>query len=449
MSTNNDIAERLQFLIIDAKTRDVLRQIKPMVESKLPGLLDEFYAHIAKFPAVARYFANPEVRRHAQGAQFRHWQLILSATFDETYVASVRKIGMAHNRLGLEPRWYIGGYAHLTSALLRTVSETFADSAFSKGKAAQRGAALEALNKVALLDMDFAISIYLEEGQREKEAMLAKIASDFENGVGALGQNITRSVTQMTSGAQSLSGIAADTTQQVGIVQSAAETTASNVQTVASAAEELTASIREIAGQLETSTLASREAVTAVSETEKTVGTLTQVSQKIGEIVSMIQDIASQTNLLALNATIEAARAGEAGKGFAVVASEVKALANQTAQATEEIGNQIDQIQGVTKETVGAISEISTRINRIDNIIATIAAAAEEQQAATSEISRNIQEASRSTQQVSEAIQGVSSSSRETADMASTLLAASHDITTQTQSLDHQVGDFLQRVKAA
>ncbi|MEQ8251209.1 MAG: globin-coupled sensor protein [Oceanibaculum nanhaiense] len=442
----DDLVERLRFLKIDDSVKAMLREARPLIEKHLPGILDAFYGQIAQFPDVQRHFTDPAIRTHAQSAQMKHWQIILSGKYDQAYVDSVRRIGRAHNRLGLEPRWYIGGYAFLTSAMQKAVSDTYADGMVRRNSD-KRAAMLEAINKAALLDMDFAISIYLEEGKREKEELLARLANEFESGVGSLGQNIGAAVTELTSGAQSLSGFADDATRQVAVVKDAATTTASAVDSVASAAEELSASIREIAGQLETSTLASKEAVTTVRNTQETVGTLTKASEKIGEIVSMIQEIASQTNLLALNATIEAARAGEAGKGFAVVASEVKALATQTGRATEEIGSQIDQIQSVTRDTVTAIAEIATRIDKIDEVIAVIAAAAEQQQAATTEISRNIQESSQSTQRVSAAIEDVSRVSDETSSMAGNLLAATKEITQQTSTLDRQVAAFLDKVK--
>lgn len=443
----NDLAARLRFLGINKEACNLLREAAPLVERQLSPMLEKFYDHIAVFPEVARHFADPAIKTHARDAQVKHWKLILSGNFDEGYVESVRRIGRAHNRLGLEPRWYIGGYTMLISEMYKTISAAYGDKMFARN-GDKRGTLIEAINKAAMLDMDYAISVYLEEGKREKEELLTRLASDFENGVGSLGHNIGGSAANMKQGAETLAQISAHTTDQVGVVRKAAATTATAVETVASASEELSASISEIAGQLETSTVASREAVDAVSATQQTVGKLTSASEKIGEIVSMIQEIASQTNLLALNATIEAARAGEAGKGFAVVASEVKALATQTGKATEDIGAQIEQIQTVTRETVNSIAGIAERIKRIDEVIAAIAAAAEQQQAATTEISRNIQETASNTNTVTAAIEDVSKASQETSDMATTLLSASMTISDQTESMKQQVGSFLAKVRS-
>ncbi len=176
---------------------------------------------------------------------------------------------------------------------------------------------------------------------------------------------------------------------------------------------------------------------------------LAEAAQKIGDVVKLIQDIASQTNLLALNATIEAARAGEAGKGFAVVASEVKNLANQTAKATEEIGQQIAQMQGATNESVGAIQQIATTIVSVNQIATTIAAAVEEQGAATKEIARNVQEAAQGTQEVSANIANVDKSAGETGEMAHGLLTAAAELSQQSEGLRREVEGFFANIRAA
>ena len=195
-----------------------------------------------------------------------------------------------------------------------------------------------------------------------------------------------------------MSTIAVGTTDQSAKVAAAAEQTASSVQTVAASAEELSSSIQEISRQVTQSSSIAQNAVGQANRTEAMVGRLVEASQKIGEVMALIQTIAGQTNLLALNATIEAARAGEAGRGFAVVANEVKALSSQTAKATDEITSQIQEIRDATGSTVNAIREIGTTIGQMNEITGSIAAAVEEQGAATNEIARSVQQAAQGAQ---------------------------------------------------
>jgi methyl-accepting chemotaxis protein len=224
----------------------------------------------------------------------------------------------------------------------------------------------------------------------EKRAAMHKLADDFEASVRAL----SSAATELQSSAQSMSTTAKEADRQATQVATASEEASTNVQTVAAATEELSSSVDEISRQVIESTRISGDAVTQASDTRESIQGMAEMAQKIGAVVTMINDIASQTNLLALNATIEAARAGEAGKGFAVVASEVKNLANQTAKATEEISGQIGGVQQATEGSVRAIEAISATIGRVSEIATTIAAAVEEQGAATREIARNVQQAS-------------------------------------------------------
>jgi methyl-accepting chemotaxis protein len=283
--------------------------------------------------------------------------------------------------------------------------------------------------------------------QRREERL--RLAENLEATVKSVVGVVSHSAATMQETAQSMTATAEQTSNRSTAVAAASEEASTNVQTVASAAEQLSASIVEIGRQVEQSAGMARRAVEEAESTNGAVEGLAAAAQRIGDVVKLINAIASQTNLLALNATIEAARAGEAGRGFAVVASEVKALANQTAKATEEIASQINAIQGATNESVAAIRKIGKSIGSIAETSSTIAAAVEEQRAATQEIARNVQQAARGTADVSQNIDGVSAAAKETGQAATQVLTVSSELSRQADQLQSEIDQFVAKIRAA
>jgi len=288
-----------------------------------------------------------------------------------------------------------------------------------------------------------------QQAETAKRHAMLQLADNLETNIKGVVQAVASASTEMHATAESLSSLAENASRKITIVASASEEANGNVQTVAAAAEELSASIQEISRQLSSATVISGKAVDQAAKTNEIIGGLASSADLIGSVVKLINDIASQTNLLALNATIEAARAGDAGKGFAVVAGEVKALANQTARATDEISQHIAGVQTATGQAVVAIQAISGTISEINQISSAIAAAVEEQGAATHEISRNIDQAAAGTHKVSLNISGVAETANETGVGASHVLQASAELSKQAEKLGSEVDRFIASIRNA
>ena len=293
------------------------------------------------------------------------------------------------------------------------------------------------------------------ESEKEQQARAAtqsqveELISSFRETVQSVLETVSTNTGQMENSAKSLSTIATQTTSQASSVAAASEEASANVQAVAAAAEELSASIGEISRQVSQTKDVVDKASEATTQTDTRITGLSEAAQKIGQVLSLIQDIAEQTNLLALNATIEAARAGDAGKGFAVVASEVKELATQTANATEAISEQITSIQQETDSSVEAIRGIAETMNEVSSATEAIAAAVEEQGASTSEIANNVQQAAAGTNEVARNITGVTNAADESQTSADQVLAASQDVASNANQLREVVDAFLKDVAAA
>ena len=438
MTDDRDLAARLAFARIDAAVIADLDPLWGLISPELEGLMKRFYAHVTAEPRMAALIG--ERQGTLESAQVKHWSRLFSGKFDADYAASVERIGRAHHRIGLEPRWYIGGYQFMLTELSRLVLKKHR---FAPARAVRL---VEALNKAVLFDLDFALSTYqqvlLEERARHNSAVEAAVA-EFRAATEGVLRIVDDSARRMQATSQSLSAIAVETASEATSAATASEETSMNVQTVASAAEELTRSIQEISRQVGNATAVVSTATGMTEASSADVARLSDAAQKIGDVVGLIQAIASQTNLLALNATIEAARAGEAGRGFAAVASEVKQLAAQTSKATDEIAQQIAGIQASTASAVNTIRDVARTMTEIHQVTSSIAGAIEEQDAATREIAASAQMAARTTLTLSTNVGQVNAGIDQTKEAAAEVFSTSNALGDQSSQLAEDVRRFL------
>jgi methyl-accepting chemotaxis protein len=441
-------AIRLDLIDIDEPMRTTLREMRPFFAKSLPGILARYYEKVRHYDPESGLFRDG-VMQEAVRLQLQHWDLIGACDFGPAYANSIARFAELHQRAGVAPHWYIGcRQMFVAEKLLRAVEAEVQIPRYGRAgrdACARRALMQNAIAKANMLDTEHVVAAYFGANRQLRKNAIAEANDRFR----AITTSLSKASNELEGTARSLSDSANDTTRLAAVVASASEDASNNVQSVASSTEELAGSVREISTRVQESNRIAASAVKQADETDQRINALSQAASRIGDVIKLITSVAEQTNLLALNATIEAARAGEAGRGFAVVAQEVKALAAQTAKATDEIGLQIAGMQTATQEAVGSIKMISSTIGQISEISSAISSAIEEQGAATQEISGNIQRTAAGTSQVAGTIAKVSEGANQTGAASSQLLSSARQLSASTTSLQAEIDGFLKSIAAA
>ncbi|NBB51195.1 globin-coupled sensor protein, partial [Rhizobium sp. CRIBSB] len=499
MTNALDIADRLAFIGIDNRSREILKSSRDMISAALPDVLARFYDRVRATPAVSGFFSNEQHLKTARDAQQRHWEAILEARYDDAYVASVRKIGQVHARIGLEPRWYIGGYALILEGMIEHIEARMAKGRVNLSRAPRFGAGeiIAAITKAAMLDMDYVISTYFDaetkareaaeaqrlaemqaradaDAERQKENEIrrieqaeivsetgrgltalasgdlsfriepdfpgeyARLKSDFNEAMGKLEDAmgvISANAAAMQTGSGEISQAADDLSRRT-------EQQAATLEETAAALDEITATVRRTAEGAQRANVVVTDARhdaeasgQVVSRAVTAMGEIQKSAEQISQIIGVIDEIAFQTNLLALNAGVEAARAGDAGRGFAVVASEVRALAQRSAEAAKEIKSLISASTSQVRDGVGLVGQTGEALTAIVGRVMEI-------NGLMAEINASAQEQATALAQVNTAVNQMDQTTQQNAAMVEQSTAASHNLSQEAAELAQLVGRF-------
>ena len=505
MAQAETLSARKDFIGLDGRAEEQLRKLQSLLDREMPVALDRFYAKLRKEPAVAHFFKDDGHVSRAKGAQVKHWLQISEGRIDSTYIDRVERVGLTHARIGLEPRWYIGGYAIIVDHLIRSaLLELWPRTTFASRPtvtATEVGEQLSALVRTVFLDMDIAIAVYFDASEkarieaeqraaqeaaemqerqealrleqiekdqavsRERAEVVAKLGAalaaladrdlttrlheSFSHDYRALKSNFNDSIDKLEEAMRTIGLCTANIEAGTGEITIASDDLARRTEQQAAALEQSVATLRMVSDTIRQTAASTQEAVQIVSATRKdaetsgtvvakaieAMGRIEHSSEQIGQIISVIDEIAFQTNLLALNAGVEAARAGEAGRGFAVVAAEVRALAQRAAEAAK----QIKTLVGTSTEEVTAgvrlvsdagevIVRIVDQINQVDTTVSRIASAAHDETI--------------SIQQINDALGEIDHTTQQNAAMAEEASAAAKNLSTETQRLSDLLQQF-------
>lgn len=441
-----DMDRRRAFQIDDA-TLALLRADAGRILELLPALLEKLHDSFRPWPDVHRALTQPNV--HA--IRLAHWRKVATGDLGPDFITSARALAEAFYAHGVPADAVALCHATVQNGIVRAMGwDQSANGFLGIGNQTARHAALAAaLGRMVWLDIAVLLETYTAAAHQARRETLTHFASQLETQIRGVVGNVSHSAQQLEQSVNDVADVATRSSEASQNVASTAGQAASDMDTVASATEELASSIGSISQQVSQCAVVASTAVRDTERTDQVVLQLAANAQKIGDVVELISKIAQQTNLLALNATIEAARAGDAGKGFAVVASEVKSLANQTARATEDISQQIGEIQRSTEEAVGAIRTIGQTIGQISAITTGIAGAVEEQDATTREIARSVQQVAAGNQQVSRAMDTIRSDSEQAITVTIGLADASRTLGTNASTLQTALDRFLADIRSA
>ena len=475
------LAGRMEFLGMDEKTSAALRDAKPFVDREMPASLDFFYDRIRENPGVRAFFSSESQIGRARDAQLRHWEEVTAGAFDERYFERVRRIGLAHARIGMEPRWYIAGYAHLTAQLAaKLVAEHWPKSRWGSSSQVEGksvAAMLAALVKAIFLEMDISISSYFkatEEVRLKNEdeainferafvgnsvgkglASLAgkdlsfrldenlpvaykKLQDDFNKAVAFLDaamKSVAETVEGVGSGMQEISAASDDLSHRTEQQAASLEQTSAALNEITEAARKTSEAVKAAEDATNKAQADARHSGEIVEKTVATMSKIAASSQEISQIIGVVDEIAFQTNLLALNAGVEAARAGDVGRGFAVVASEVRALGQRSSEAAKEIRGLIQTSSIHVNDGVEQVAEAGASLERIAKQVMAI-------NSGMADIARTAREQATGLKEVSIAIDQMDQLTQQNAAMAEQATAAAKSAQKEAQKLRALIDDF-------